>query len=100
MGSRAVAEVALPGKIGDFLDIGVAAAARGDIEATNAILDQRPEWITRVGAHSRTMLWEASRRGKFEMVQYLAERGADIDAASVDDLQRALPGCEVRTEPG
>lgn len=75
-----MSEIVLPGKVSDFMNIGMAAAWRGDVEAIGHILEQKPEWITRVGAHGRTMLWEASRRGKFEMVKYLAERGSDIDA--------------------
>lgn len=74
-----MSEIVLPGKISDFMKIGVAAAGRGDVKAVGDILEQRPEWITRGGAHGRTMLWEAARRGKIEMVKYLAERGADID---------------------
>ena len=75
-----MSEIVLPGKISDFMKIGVAAAGRGDVEAVGDILEQRPEWITQVGAHRRTMLWEAARPGKLETVKYLAERGADIDA--------------------
>lgn len=73
-------EVQLSGKASDFLKIGVAAAGRGDVEAVRAILEERPGWITHVGAHGRTMLWEASHRGKLAMVEYLVGRGADIDA--------------------
>ena len=73
-------KIQFPGKASDFLKIGVAAAARGDVEAVRAILEERPGWLTRVGPHGRTMLWEASHRGKLDVVEYLVERGADIDA--------------------
>ena len=73
-------KIQFPGKASDFLKIGVAAAARGDVEAVRAILEERPGWLTRVGPHGRTMLWEASHRGKLGVVEYLVERGADIDA--------------------
>ena len=73
-------KVRFPGKASDFLKIGVAAAARGDVEAVRAILRERPEWLMRIGSHGRTILWEASHRGKFEMVRYIVRRGADIDA--------------------
>ena len=73
-------KIRFPGKASDFLKIGVAAAARGDVEAVRAILDERPDWLTRVGARGRAMLWEASHRGKLGVIEYLVERGADIDA--------------------
>ena len=69
-----------PGKASDFLKIGVVAAAKGDVEAVRAILDERPGWVTRIGPHGRTMLWEASHRGRLGVVEYLVEGGADIDA--------------------
>ena len=72
--------IKFPGKASDFLRIGVAAAARGDIEAVREILKARPRWIHHVGSHGRTMLWEASHRGKLKMVHYLVRRKADIDA--------------------
>ncbi len=72
--------IAFPGKASDFLKIGVAAAARGDIEAVREILKSRPKWIHRVGSHGRTMLWEAAHKGRLEMVRYLVRRKADINA--------------------
>ena len=72
-------KIRFPRKASDFLKIGVAAAARDDVEAVRAILDERPEWLGRVGARGRTMLWEASHRGKLGVVECLVERGADID---------------------
>ena len=72
-----MSKLRFPGKASDFLKIGVAAAARGDVEAVRAILDEWPRWLTRVGPHGRTMLWEASHRGKLGVVEYLVERGAD-----------------------
>lgn len=68
------------GRVSDFLKIGVAAAAKGDVERVREILKAKPKWIHRVGSHGRTMLWEASHRGKLEMVKYLVRRKADIDA--------------------
>ena len=68
------------GRVSDFLKIGVAAAARGDIDAVREILKARPKWIHHVGSHGRTMLWEACHRGKLPMVKYLVRRKANIDA--------------------
>ncbi|MGY8660671.1 MAG: ankyrin repeat domain-containing protein [Verrucomicrobiales bacterium] len=73
-------KIHFPGKASDFLKIGVATAARGDLEAVREILKARPHWLKLVGSHGRTMLWEAAHRGKLEMVKYLVQRKADIDA--------------------
>ena len=70
----------LTGKASDFLKIGVAAAGRGDFDTLRAVLAERPHWLHRVGSHGRTMLWEAAYRGRLEMVEHLADLGADIDA--------------------
>lgn len=75
----------LKGKQSDFLKIVVAAAGRGDLNAVQKFLDDKPEWLHTIGSHGRTMLWEAAYRGKLEMVKFLVERGAKLD----------LPGCHL-----
>ena len=70
----------LTGKASDFLKIGVAAAGRGDLGRLQAVLAEKPHWLRRTGSHGRTMLWEAAYRGRLEVVEYLADLGADIDA--------------------
>lgn len=75
-----MATIEFTGKSGDFLKIGVAAAARGDLNAVRAILMTKPKWLHQIGSHGRTMLWEAAHRGKLEMVKYLVRRKADINA--------------------
>ncbi|MDE0225390.1 MAG: ankyrin repeat domain-containing protein [Gammaproteobacteria bacterium] len=70
----------LTGKASDFLKIGVAAAGRGDMDTVRAVLEEKPDWVTMAGSHGRTMLWEAAYRGRIAMVDYLLDRGADIDA--------------------
>lgn len=72
--------IQLTGKTSDFLKIGVAAAGRGDAEAVEYLLRLKPEWLHRVGSHGRTMLWEASYKGRTDMVSVLIDRGANIDA--------------------
>ena len=76
-------KVQLTGNQSDFLKIVVAAAGRGDLETVRELVDDNPDWIHTVGSHGQTMLWEAAYRGKLEVVQFLLERGADIN----------LPGC-------
>ena len=73
-------DIKFPGKASDFLKVATAAAARGDLTAVDSILDARAQWLSRTGSHGRTMLWEAAHRGKLAMVEYLAARGADINA--------------------
>ena len=70
----------LTGKASDFLKIGVKAAERGQLEQVKQILDQKPHWLHKVGSHGRTMLWEACHKGRLEVVQYLVEQGANIQA--------------------
>ncbi|QEG23189.1 ankyrin repeat domain-containing protein [Mariniblastus fucicola] len=72
--------VRLTGKTGDFLKLAVSAAGRGDLKAVKSVLEQRPHWHKHVGSHGRTMLWEAAHRGKLEVVKFLADRAADINA--------------------
>ena len=80
-----MAKIKLTGNQSDFLKIVVAAAGRGDLETVRQLLDDNPAWLHTIGSHGRTMLWEAAYRGKLEMVQFLRERGADVQ----------LPGCHL-----
>ena len=73
-------DIKFPGKASDFLKVPTAAVACGDLKAVDSILDAQPQWLSRTGSHGRTMLWEAAHRGKLAMVEYLAARGADINA--------------------
>ena len=75
--------IQLTGNQSDFLKIVASAAGRGDLEIVRQLVDDNPAWIHTVGSHGRTMLWEAAYRGKLAVVQFLFERGADIN----------LPGC-------
>ena len=70
----------LTGKGSDFMKVAVAAAGRGDLETVRAVLAREPAWVRRAGSHGRTMLWEAAYRGRLAMVDYLLDRGAEIDA--------------------
>lgn len=93
--------VQLTGNQSDFLKIVVAAAGRGDLETVGYLLDDNPAWIHTVGSHGRTMLWEAAYRGKLEMVQFLLERGADINLPGCYHIQHRIeisPYCVARYE--
>ena len=94
-------KVHLTGNQSDFLKIVVAAAGRGDLDTVRQLLDDKPTWIHTVGSHGRTMLWEAAYRGKLEMVQFLLERGADINLPGCYHIQHRLeitPYCVARYE--
>ncbi|MDE0009398.1 MAG: ankyrin repeat domain-containing protein, partial [Gammaproteobacteria bacterium] len=80
MDDETTARPLLTGKTSDFLKIGVGAAGRGDLATLQAVLAVQPDWITRIGSHGRTMLWEAAYRGRLETAAHLVERGADIEA--------------------
>ncbi|MEO8609272.1 MAG: ankyrin repeat domain-containing protein [Chloroflexota bacterium] len=55
-------------------------AVRGDLDALRELLKEHPEFLNKRGSHERTLLWEAVRRGKLEVVKWLVEQGADVDA--------------------
>lgn len=74
----ATSQNALTGKQSDFLRIVVPAAARGDLAAVRRFVDEDPSWLHTVGSHGRTMLWEAVRKGRKNIVEFLVERGADV----------------------
>ncbi len=93
--------VQLTGNQSDFLKIVAAAAGRGDLETVRQLVDDTPAWIHTVGSHGRTMLWEAAYRGKLEMVQFLLERGADINVPGCYHIQHRIeitPYCVARYE--
>ena len=93
--------VQLTGNQSDFLKIVVAAAGRGDLETVRQLVDDNPAWIHTVGSHGRTMLWEAAYRGRLEMVQFLLERGADINLPGCYHIQHRIeitPYCVARYE--
>ncbi len=69
----------LTGKASDFLKIGVAAAGSGNLETLHRVLELKPSWRTRIGSHGRTMLWEASYRGRLNVVRHLLDSYDDID---------------------
>jgi len=62
--------------MGDALRI----AARGDVDGLRDILDRAPGLLSASSAgHNRTLLWEAVRHGRRAAVEFLVERGADLN---------------------
>jgi ankyrin repeat protein len=56
-------------------------AARGDLDGVRALLRDEPRLLDATSrGHNRTLLWEAARAGKMEVVQYLVKAGADVNA--------------------
>ena len=73
-----VAVKPLTGKMGDFSGIVLKAAARGDREAVRHYLKINPNWLNQEGPHGRTLLWEATYKGRLDLVAELIELGADV----------------------
>ena len=73
-----VAVKPLTGKMGDFSGIVLKAAARGDREAVRHYLKINPSWLNQEGPHGRTLLWEATYKGRLDLVAELIELGADV----------------------
>ncbi len=69
----------LTGNAGDFSGIVLKAAARGDSRAVQEYLKVNPGWLNQEGPHGRTLLWEATYKGRTAMVSDLIEWGADVD---------------------
>ncbi len=61
----------------------LAIAGRGDVLGLEKLLEEHPEYLDHAAGHGRTLLWEATRRGRLEAVRFLVERGADVN----------IPGC-------
>lgn len=58
----------------------LALARRGKTDELRALLGEAPELINRAQrVHGRTLLWEAVRFGRAELVDFLLDRGAAVD---------------------
>jgi len=58
----------------------LAVGVRGAVPELRQLLKAHPEFLSRRGNHGRTLLWEAARRGRMAAVQWLVERGAELEA--------------------
>lgn len=71
----------LSGETNDFLKIVLPACRSGDLEAVKTVLKDPRGFVRWTGPHGRTMVWEAARSGRLEIVKLLAEQhGADCHA--------------------
>ena len=56
-------------------------AAKGDVEAVKRLVARDPGVVSKTSAgYNRSLLWEAARGGHSGLVEFLVERGADVDA--------------------
>jgi len=56
------------------------AAGRGDLDTVRTWLEANPKRVNAVSAgHNRTLLWEATRRNRRDLVEHLIARGADVN---------------------
>lgn len=72
----------LTGQANDLLKVVLPAAKRGDLDAVRSFVKADNRWVHAVGPHCRTMLWEAARKGRLEVVKFLLKEGADLDVAA------------------
>jgi ankyrin repeat protein/truncated hemoglobin YjbI len=57
----------------------MASAARGDLNAVAALVEEHPRLIGQRGNDGVTMLWTAARRGRTALVRWLVAQGADVE---------------------
>ncbi|MHA2502110.1 MAG: ankyrin repeat domain-containing protein [Candidatus Kariarchaeaceae archaeon] len=55
-------------------------ARKGELTGLQDLLSKHPDWLNKRGSHNRTFLWEAARAGKEEVVSWLLDQGAELDA--------------------
>jgi ankyrin repeat protein len=58
----------------------LALAVKGDLAGVQRHLKEHPDDLSRRGSHGRTLLWVAARFGRRNLVEWLLDHGADIDA--------------------
>lgn len=61
-------------------------AARGNRDGLRPLIEHDPGLVTLRSIAGRTLLWEATRRGRRPVVELLVEQGADVNAPSCDQM--------------
>ena len=61
-------------------------AARGDRDGLRPLIERDPGLVTLRSIAGRTLLWEATRRGRRPVVELLVEWGADVNAPGCDQM--------------
>jgi ankyrin repeat protein len=55
-------------------------ARKGDLSGIKRLLQEDPTLLNAMsGGHNRTLLWEATRRNRVDVVKFLLKRGADVN---------------------
>lgn len=62
------------------------AAAKGDLEAVKSLVAKNPATVSARDAYSQTPLHVAADRGHFEVVVFLLEQGADVNARAYNQF--------------
>ncbi|QMU59688.1 MAG: hypothetical protein GKR98_16790 [Boseongicola sp.] len=70
----------LSGQSSDLLKIVLPAAATGKTDALRVYIEAKPGFLSAIGPHGRTVLWEAAHKGKLDTLEYLIGAGADLEA--------------------
>ncbi|NKB89087.1 MAG: hypothetical protein GKS06_12800 [Acidobacteria bacterium] len=71
----------LTGQSNDFLRIVLPACAAGRLKAVRSYADDPRRFVEWTGAHGRTMVWEAARKGQRAVVEFLHRaQNADLHA--------------------
>lgn len=71
-------------------------AVQGDMDGLRRLLSIHPEYLSKRGSHNRTFLWEAARRGRLALIQWLIAQGAEMDATGSynrESLVQLTPYC-------
>jgi ankyrin repeat protein len=74
-------------------------AAKGDVRALRVLLQDHPEFLNKRGPHGRTLVWMATRSGRFEAVKFLVEQGAAVNATGCYNSEthvQVTPYCAAR----
>ncbi len=74
-------------------------AERGDQKSLEVLLGESPELINRRGPHGRTFLFEAVRKGRTALVEWLIDLGANVNLTgcyNIETIVQINPLCAAR----